>query len=51
MFVMYFIHKIRQILTNMFRPKHVFKIFVNKIHNKHRMHFVGYLYVMDLIND
>jgi len=47
MFVMYFIHKN---LKNMFRPKHVGKNlanFVNKIHNKHRMHFVGYLYIMD----
>ena len=34
----------------MFRPKHGGENFVNKIHHKHRVHFVRYLYIMDLIN-
>ena len=32
-FIVYFIHKT---LTNLFRPKHVGKNFVNKIHYKYR---------------
>ena len=35
---------------NMLRPKHVAKNFVIKIHHKHRVLFVGYLYITDLIN-
>jgi hypothetical protein len=48
---MYFIHNV---LTNMFWPEcrtqHVGEHIVNKIHHIYCVAFVGYLYILDLIN-
>jgi len=49
--MMYFI---QNVLTNMFWPEcwpqHVGEHIVNKMHHKYWVAFVGYLYILDLIN-